>query len=77
MSRPNRHLQTIKPTSGSKVHHQERSWKKDEVATKILTRLGESMTKQQKHVGKDRFGLGMYLIRNGTLHMGPDRLPEG
>ena len=34
------------------------------------------MTNQQKHQGKDRFGLGMYLIRNGVLQMGPDRLPE-
>ena len=69
-------LKTIEPAAGSKVHHQERSWKKDEVATKILTSLGESMTRQQKHMGRDRFGLGMYLIRNGTLHMGPDRIPQ-
>jgi hypothetical protein len=72
-SEPN--LRTIKPPTGSKRHHQERSWKKDEIAIKILTRLGEAMTNQQKHEGKDRFGLGMYLIRNGVLQMGPDRLP--
>lgn len=65
-------LEEAKPAAGSKVHHQERSWKKDEPAIKILARLGEAMEKQQK-----RFGLGMYLIRDGTLKMGPgpDRLP--
>jgi hypothetical protein len=68
-------LETLKPVTGSKVHHQERSWKKDEVATRILARLGESMARQQKHQGNDRFGLGMYLIRDGTLKIGPDRLP--
>ena len=69
-------LRTIKPVEGSKRHHQERSWKKDESAIKILARLGEAMTNQQKHQGKDRFGLGMYLIRDGVLQIGPDRLPE-
>jgi hypothetical protein len=72
-SEPN--LRTIQPATGSKPHHQERSWKKDEAAIKILARLGEAMTNQQKHQGKDRFGLGMYLIRDGVLQMGPDRLP--
>ena len=68
-------LSTLAPVTGSKVHHQERSWKKDESAIKILARLGEAMVKQHKQQGKDRFGLGMYVIRDGTLKMGPDRLP--
>jgi hypothetical protein len=37
-----------------------------------LLELGAAMENQAP--GRNRFGLGMYLIRDGVLHLGPDRL---
>ena len=47
----------------------ERSWSEGEIGVKRLGELGKAMERQT-----EKFGLGMYLIRDGTLYIGPDRL---
>ena len=49
----------------------ERSWAKGDLGVERLRELETAMVRQ---TGK--FGLGMYLIRNGILYMGPGRLTE-
>jgi hypothetical protein len=57
------------PSPEEKRPEEQWSWAQGEIGTKRLTELGQAMEQQ---TGK--FGLGMYLIRDGVLYMGPDRL---
>jgi hypothetical protein len=57
------------PPAEVKQLENERSWAKGEIGVKRLRELAQAMEQQTR-----KFGLGMYLIRDGTLYMGPDRL---
>jgi hypothetical protein len=65
----NAQSQGTTPPAEGKQPEKERSWAKGEIGINRLSELARAMEQQ---TGK--FGLGMYLIRDGTLYMGPDRL---
>jgi hypothetical protein len=57
------------PPAAPQQPKKDRSWAQGEIAARRLVELGAAMERQTH-----KFGLGMYLIRDGNLFMGPDRL---
>jgi hypothetical protein len=57
------------PSAQEEDAEEERSWAQGDIGTSRLQDLGDAMERQT-----GQFGLGMFLIRDGVLYMGPDRL---
>jgi hypothetical protein len=60
------------PADGSSSAQKKRPIEKGRTGIEHLVELGAALENQAP--GRNRFGLGMYLIRNGGLHLGPERL---